>query len=227
MTTMLEPELAGDPQRHPSVVWLVGAAALVVLAVGLVLTFGIHRPPALASLAEEAQPAPPGEVAWLAWDEDGRSCVQVATADGAQREVGCGRDLGELVGWTAEGLLLRTWDGGGEHVTVMDPTDGTVTARRASIDDDGPWLEQGLWSRWEDGALTVHDETDDGVLWRVDAPSSYRIEVSARSPGGDAIAATDTAGRLLLFNSEPGPPRIWLEGVDSWTPLVWSPDTRA
>lgn len=226
MTTLLEQDAPRTPERRASIVWLAAAAALVVLTVGLVLTFGVQRPPELASVTDDPQLAPPGELAWVAWDADGRSCLHVATVDGGRREVTCGRDLGELVAWTDEGLILRTWDVS-ERVTVLDPDDGSVLARRAfDAADDGPWRDQAAWSTWEDGWLTVRDQADDEVLWRVDAPSSYRIEVSVRSPDGGAIAATDSAGRLLLLDSEPAPPSVWLEGVDSWVSLVWSPDAR-
>jgi hypothetical protein len=206
---------------------LLAAAALVVLVVGLVLAFGIGRPPPLTSLTEAPMPAPSAPVAWTAWDDPDGTCVQVARVDGAVERLTCIREGGELVGWDDEGLLLRTWRGNSETVVVLDPDSGELLDRREPPrpEEEPPWPDEAVFVERDGGRLVVTDADDpDLVLWEVEAVEAYRVESSARSTDGAWIAMVDSARRLLLVPGDGSrEPRVWAEDVEPWTPLVWGP----
>jgi hypothetical protein len=218
------PRAAGEPPSR-QLPLLLAAAALVVLVVGLVLAFGIGRPPPLASLTAAPFTAPSAPVAWMAWDDPDGTCVQVARVDGRVERLTCMREGGELVGWDDEGILLRTWRGNSETVMVFDPDSGELLDRRESMqpEDELPWPDEAVFAEREDGRLVVTDADDrDLVIWEVGAVEAYTIDSSARSPDGTSIAMVDSARRLLLVPSDGSQePRVWAEDVEPWTLLVW------
>jgi hypothetical protein len=198
----------------------VAAAVVVVVAIGLVLVFGLARPPALASLAEEPEPALDAAVAWVHWDRE--PCLLVATPDAATREVVCGLRGEEVFGWEADGIGMLVWERT-EAIEVIDPDTGEVVEVRDLRGD--PWEEREReWdrvdSRQHDGVLTVRFEGT--VLWEVEAPDAYWVNPGSVSPDGRFVAAFDSADRLLLFDATgERAPRVWLEDVEGWQAPVW------
>jgi hypothetical protein len=233
MTTMDTRPLAEapEPERERRPLWpLVAAAMVIVWVVGLVIAFGVVRPPALAALADPPSVTAPASLAWMAWDDQEQgSCVSVARPDGTVDEaLSCLREGGELAGWTEDGLLIRSWRGSGEVLIVVDPSTGQVRERRPLDPEEAEEFlthNEAVFSDREDGQLVVSDIDDpDAVLWRVDAPDSYRIESSARSSDGAWIAMLDSAERLLLVPADGSDaPRLWVDGATRWSLLVWEP----
>lgn len=215
------PSRGGDgPPPRRSIVALVAAAAVVVITVGLVLVFGLARPPALASLAEEPEPTLDAAVAWVRFDRE--ACLEVATPDAATREVVCGLRGEEILGWDADGIAMLVWERS-SAVEVIDPDSGEVVEVRPY--DVDPWEgREREWNRVDtrqhDGVLTVRfDGTD---LWEVEAPESYWINPGSVSPDGRFVVAFDSADRLLLFDATgERPPRVWLEDAEGWQVPVW------
>jgi hypothetical protein len=199
---------------------LIAAAAVVVIAIGLVLAFGMARPPELASLAEEPEPALDAAVAWVRWDRE--ACLYVATPDAATREVVCGLRGEEVLGWEADGIGMLGWEPS-EAIEVIDPDTGEVVDVRPSTGE--PWEERERgWdridSRQHDGVLTVR--LAGTVLWEVEAPEAYWVNPGALSPDGRFVVAFDSADRLLLFDATgERAPRVWLEDVEGWQAPVW------
>ncbi|MFU8841146.1 MAG: hypothetical protein ACNA8R_10560 [Nitriliruptoraceae bacterium] len=207
------------PAPARSLIALIAAAAVVIVTVALVLLFGLARPPALPTLAEQPEPDLPA-VAWLQWDRD--NCLMVATADGALREVTCSVRGEEVLGWDDDGIALLVWERT-EAIEVLDPDTGDVVGRRALPGD--PWEErEGDWRRIDtrnlDGVLTVR--LDGEVIWEVEAPESYWLNTGTVSPDDRFVVAVDSADRLLLLDATGAQePRVWLEDVMSWQAAVW------
>src|SRR5690606_30023731 len=116
---------ASPPQR--SVPLLIGAGLLVVLVVAAVIVVGVERPPAVRSLAEDPDPAPPAAVAWTV-PRGEQQCLRVAHPDGAVSEPWCAAADGELIGWSDEGFLVRRWSPQ-DDLLVLDPRTGDVLSR--------------------------------------------------------------------------------------------------
>lgn len=224
-----EPIEAGDPRepedetaRRPAL--LVAAAVVSILVVGLVLIFGVERPPSLTSLVDEPAPAPPAQVALLSW-ADGRDCVTIAEVDGTTRQPWCDDTGGDLVGWDDRGLVLHTYEGPSDVEVIVDPVDGDVITTR-TVPTDGLFEDDAVVTshRPSSGQLEVR-LVDGSVLWSTPAPPSYDIREAHRSPDGDAVAMVDAAGRLLLVPTDgSAPPRVWADDVDQWSTLVWRDD---
>lgn len=199
---------------------LLAAAALVTAVVGSVLVFGIARPPQLASVADQPDPSPPAAVAWRSV-ERGDGCVSVARPDGSSAQLVCESDLGEVLAWDDDGIVVGggRWPG---ELRWLDRTTGEVLERR-SVDD--PWEldprgRGSVVSRVRDGVLTVRYE--DTVLWEVEAPEGYRITEGTVSPDGSWVAMVDTTARLLVVPADgSAPPRIWAEEAVTWSTPVW------
>lgn len=217
---MNDTSISTRPRR--SVPLLVAAAILVVVVVGLVLAFGIVRPPALATLADQPEPAPPGRLAWTAWSDNG-TCIHVLDTDGTiQRELWCERDGAEVVAWTDDGIVVRSWHERGEELTVVDPATGEVVDRRRveHVDDAVP--TESVYAERRDGRLVVVRDRDRAVVWEVEAPDTYHVRSSAVSPDGGWVAMVDSAERVLVVPSDgSAPPRVWAEDVPSWQWLIW------
>lgn len=221
----------GLPRR--GLVTLIGAGVALAATVGLVLAFGVARPPALAALSDEPTPPPPGGVAWTSWD-DGEECLHVASPDGTTRELRCTRDGGgEIRGWDEGGITLLD-HGPALELIVIDPATGEVVERRDPEEPDAGDAEPGddreprplgvggVDSRYEDGVLTVRRVDSDVVLWEVEAPENYRVDQGAVSPDGDWVVLLDGVGRLLLVPADgSAAPRVWAETGSSWQIPVW------
>lgn len=210
---------AGVPPR--SLVALILAAVLVVVVVALVLIFGVARPPELAAMADQPDPAPPASVAWTRWD-DGFACVDTLTPDGMVAEVACELEGGQILAWDADGIALWVW-GPREMIEVLDPATGEVVDTLAASGqrlDEGPM--DALRVRHDDGTLTVHLRDTGEMLWEVDAHQNYRVRAGARSPDGDWVAMFDSAGRLLVVPADGSmAPRVWHETEEHWQAPVW------
>lgn len=200
---------------------LVTAAALIVGVVVLVLVFGVARPPELATLTEQPDPAPPASVAWSRWDE-GESCVRTLDPDGSLTEVACDLDGQEVLAWNAAGIALQVW-GPREEVEILDPDSGEVVDR---LDVTGQPVDARsvgvLRVRHDDGMLTVRLRETGEVLWQVAAHDNYRVREGSLSPDGSWVAMFDSAGRLLVLPSDGSrPPRVWHESEERWQVPVW------
>jgi hypothetical protein len=218
----------GDPAGGDrSLLLLLAAAVLVLLVVGAVLLFGVERPPALASLADEPDPAPSAGVAWLAWSGDG-SCLSVARPSGEVEQLWCDRSGGEVVGWPEAGTIEVAVYERGEEVRTIDAETGEVLERTSGpLRGDGG-DRQVVWTEWRDGELTVSLDDDDTVLWRTEAPERYDVRGSARSADGEWVVMVDEAERLLVVPADgSAPPRVWASGVETWEPPVWEGTSRS
>jgi hypothetical protein len=213
-----------------SVAYLVAAAILVVGVVGLVLLFGVHRPPPLDDIAPGASPAPPAAVAWTGWTGS-RNCLNVIRTDGSATELTCDNDGLDVVAWTDDGIVVRNWTGPSTALELIDPETGRTleswlagdesAVDRALGDIEEPALDTTLYSRYRDGVLTV-SASDGTQLWRVEAPEVYRVQRGLRSLDGSVIAAIDSGGRLLVLDpSGASEPRVWRDGLDEWLRFVW------
>lgn len=204
-----------------SMLALIAAAVVVIAAVVLVLVFGIARPPALSTLADEPDPAPTAEVAWTTFERDG-TCLHVAHPDGTTRSLRCDLDGGEVLAWDDDGIVLQTF-GPRDRVEVIDPRSGEVAATRP-LDDGpiGPLWDVTITSRHRDGVLTVTRNDTGAAVWEVEAPEGYRVNDGSLSPDGRWIAMVDTAKRLLIVAADgSGPPRLWVEDATAWGVPVW------
>lgn len=230
MNTSETPTAGTEPQRRGigapsarSLVALVAAAALVVVTVTLVLIFGIAHPPELVSLAEEPDPAPSASVAWISGEQE-RSCVYLATPDGHHEQLTCDEDeLGEVVAWDDDGVVVRTWwprdelrwfdPSTGEEVdaVVLDEPEEISRRHRSEIS-----------TRVRDGVLTVTVAESGEVLWAVEAVEGYRVNQGAVSPDGQWVAMFDSASRLLVVPADGArPPRVWAEDAAHWELPIW------
>lgn len=213
------------PQRNLTL--LIAAAVVVVVVVGLVLTFGVQRPPELPSLADQPEPAPVAAVAWATWEgRDGR-CLMIARPDGSVEELVCRRDDRELIGFVDEGLVELTWSAGGEHLELIDPDTGEVLERRELRGGEHPLEAPGARGipadvvvDHDDGRLQV---TIDGTaVWDVEVGDAYDLDALSVAPDRSMAVAVDTAERLLLLpTDDTASPRVWVEDVDRWNQPIW------
>jgi hypothetical protein len=214
-TTLRPPPAPGPDASRRDARWLVVAAVLVVAVVGSVLAFGVVRPPPLAPLDA---PDFDGAVAFVSWDRE--ACLVVVGPDGASSELRCGGVIGELVAWTDEGIVLRTWHGAGPGLETVDATTGETVTRREDTEELGRPAPDVDAARVERGRLVVRDGGT--VLWSVAARGSYEVAAGWTSPDGRWVALQDTADRLLLVPADGSrDPVVWAEDLDPFVPIVW------
>jgi hypothetical protein len=220
---------------------LVAAAVLVVGVVALVVTVGVERPPALEPLTGDGA-GPGASVAWTEPSEvGGPVCLWVGRPDGVLTELTCEVELDEVVGWSEEGIVARSWADPRPQLVLVDADTGEVVERRREDPDaldpgdpdaadpwlDDPWsdhLGDHVSSRREGDELVVVAR-DDRELWRVEASERYDVGPGTASPDGRWIAAVDAASRLLLLPADGSTePRVWAEDVPRWVGVVWEAD---
>jgi len=210
--------------RDRSVALLAAAAVVVVATVGLVLAFGISRPPALEPLGEGGD-RPTEGLARITWRED-TACLEVFTAGAGPREITCDLDGGEVLGWQDDVIAIRTWSQVGEELLLVGE-DGEVRARRRLSPEDAQRLPLAPYAAartaYRDGVLTVTVAATGTVAWRVEAPTNYRVEANALSADGRWLAMVDSASRLLIVRADGSePPRVWVEDVGNpWDAIAW------
>lgn len=212
----------GAPTRRASVPLLVAAGAIVVGVVGLVLLFGIARPPTLDTVADSPDPAPPAQVAWMSSEPGRDTCLHIAEVGGGSREVTCDLEDGELIAWDEEGIVLRP-SAIREALRWIDPVTGERVERR-ELDPDQQVDRQGdaVSSRTRDGQVQVVFEPSGEVIWETDAPESYHLYGGSISADGDWVAVTDAADRLLLLATDGRvPPRQWSSAKGATWSTVW------
>jgi hypothetical protein len=215
------PSPAPDDRRVVGL--LVAAAAVALITVGLVLRFGLVSPPELRAVDDATRPTQ--AVAILAYRDTARGqCLDVVAPDGTVREVRCTLDgVGPLLGWDERGILVLRYSSFGERLEAIDPDTGAVVSSGAF---DPREAELQRWSTSVDiersgRTLIVRDERRQ-VLWTVEAPDGYWINVSARHPDTGAVALLDSAGRLLVLVPGEDAPRLWVEDVGQrYGELVW------
>lgn len=230
MTAASDPGTRGTPTGAPSSAGsrslpaLLAAAALVVVVVGLVLTFGVARPPGLATVREEPTPSPEASLAWTEW-RDGGGCIHMVDPQGERSEVGCRYEGQHLAAWTDEGIVLLA--GPVDTAEVIDPETGEIVGQLAT--EAGEWLEprsDPVRTGYVDGVLTVTLRETGTELWRVEAPENYRINDAVRSPDGRWVVLVDGSGRLLLVPADgSAEPRVWAEAEEGWVHPVWEGST--
>lgn len=222
MTIMLGHARTGDRRTAG---YLAAAAALIALVAGLVLAFGVERPPRLQTIAEGGV-TPPGGVALLQWDDRGEClAIHAIRPDGTAAASGCDSSLEGIVGWTPEGIVVTAWLDDGQVLRTYDPQSlamvSSVASSKGSASAPGGDIGTETSS---DGVMTVYWGADYHVLWRVDAPANYRVESGTRSPDGRWFVLTDTAGRLLLVPADgTSSPLVWVTGLGTrpWPGPVW------
>jgi hypothetical protein len=210
----------------------------VILVVAVViLVFGVIPLPDYPALADQPDPAIPGTVAYMEYEEE--PCIFTVPASGGEgREVWCGREFVEFPVWTADGLLVVT-DWMAEPVYVLiDPATGEEVDQVPAGDledfDARPLPYPGS-SRQEraDGAqlrtegirggkssvVVRLDGQDQTILAIEDAPSDYRFYEAQWSPDGEWVLVSDTEGRLLIVGADGNPgARILVDDLDEWGP---------
>ncbi len=219
---------AGHPRSGDgrTIGYLVAGAALIALVAGLVLAFGVVRPPRLQAIAESGA-IPPGGVAMLQWDgQGGCLAIHVTRPDGTTAASACDSSLDGIVGWTSDGIVATAWLDGGEVLRTYDPRSLAMVSSVASSKGMESAPEAGIGTETSsDGVMTIYWGAEYHVLWRVDAPENYRVESGAPSPDGRWFALTDTAGRLLLVPADgSASPSVWATGVGAsgtWPGPVW------
>jgi len=223
-----------DPQRadgRRSIALLIAAAVVVISTVIVVLVLGVARPPELALLGPSERPE--RSIAVFAYRDRGQ-CLDVVTPDGQVREVRCGLEgVGPAIAWDEAGIVVLRYDRVGEVLETLDPFTGEVVAREMLADGGSRDLtgrdgrDGWVSSERDGGSLTVRD-ADGRVLWTVEAPESYRIDVSAVDVVTGRRALVDSARRLLLLEPGAEAPRVWVVDLGtSYAELIWEGTQRA
>jgi hypothetical protein len=161
-------------------------------------------------------------VAWI--DRDGEEpCLNVVAPDGSRTELACDLDLGDPIGWDADGIVVRSWDVWDE-VVVFDAQTGDEVRRSTLGDPEDQIADRGIEvvARTRDGSLTVTIRGTGDVVWQTDAPENYHVRTGIVSPDGAWVALVDSTGRLLVVSADgEGEPRVWADGVSTWDGIVW------
>lgn len=214
-----------------SVPLLIAAGVLVIVVVAGVLLFGVHRPPALESVADQPDPIPPAAIAWSTWEGERGHCLSVAQPDGNVEQTTCLRHEGELVGFLDDGVVMLVWGERQEHLRLVDHRTGETLEQRVVAGGADPF--EGI-SGWDPGVDTSNRDgvfeliVDGVVIWSVDAPPDYDLTGLRRSPDGTMIVGVDRAERVLVFPVDgSAPPRVWATGVDRWQVPMWQGATLA
>ena len=228
--TVAQPARGERPRGDRGVALLTAAAVLVGLVVGAVLLFGVDRPPALDSVADAPEPAPPASIAWVGRSGN-EACLSVVRPSGEVVELWCDQAAGEVEAWTSPGEIeVHTYQGRGEATATIDARTGRVLDRSSGGGFDGAAEHdrQVVWTEHRDGELIVHLQDDETVLWRTPAPDRYRVESSALSPDGEWVAMVDVSERLLVVPADgAAPPRVWATDVPPWDAVVWEGTDRS
>lgn len=223
--TSAAPSATSAPGRN--VVLLIVAAVMVIAVVVVVLLFGVARPPELVSLADQPEPAVSASMVWRV-DEGSEPCLQFVTPDGVRsEEILCDYDLGEIVAWDDQGVVLRSW-GMQEELRWLDPASGEEVQREQVSDEGSVAAHPGsdITTRARSGTVRVTLDATGQVLWEVPAHEGYRVQTGSVSPDGRWVAMVDSARRLLLVPSDgSAEPRVWAEDVPSWQAPVWEGTT--
>lgn len=208
-----------------SVPLLIAAGVLVVVAIVLLVTMGIKRPPVLEPIGAGDE-LPTESIVRFAYQDEG-PCVEIVAPSGEVRELTCDVEGGEVLGWKDGTIALRTYSNVGEEIVLLDADSGSVLARELIDPMSTERLPSPVYSvvrtTNRDATFTVRLARDNTLLWSVDAPSSYRIDVSAVTADGTWVAMVDNARRLLLVRADgSAPPRVWIEDIgSSWDAIVW------
>jgi len=214
-----------SPHADRSVPLLVAAGVLVVVAIVLLVTLGIQRPPALDAVGA-GQDLPSASIVRLAYRDEG-PCIEVVAPTGEVRELTCDVDGGEVLGWRDGTIALRTYSNIGEEIVLIDADSGSLLAREIVDPMSTERLPSPVYSvvrtTNRDGTFTVRLARGDVELWSVEASTSYRIDVSAITADGTWVAMVDNARRLLVVPADgSAPPRVWVEDIgSSWDAIVW------
>ena len=215
----------GRARGGGSVGFLVAAVALITVVVGLVIAFGVVRPPALASVADGG-PEAPGGVAYVQWDDKaGCQRLHVVRPDASRATSDCESSIDQIVGWTSDGILVAVWADAGQVLWTFDPeTLAVIGSTPTSATTHPTPAEQVSVTFSDSGRMTVYSMNDHTALWSVDSRGGYGVESGIRSPDGRWFALLDTAGRILLVPADgSAAPRVWEAGIASsrWPGLVW------
>jgi len=214
-----------SPHTDRSVPLLIAAGVLVVVAIVLLVTLGIQRPPALEAVGA-GQAVPSESIVRFAYRDEG-PCIELIAPSGEVRELTCDLEGGEVLGWKDGTIALRTYSNIGEEIVLIDADSGSLLSREIIDPMSTERLPSPVYSvvrtTNRDGMFTVRLARDNRLLWSVEAPTSYRVDVSAITADGTWVAMVDNARRLLLVPADgSAAPRVWVEDVgSSWDVIVW------
>lgn len=194
---------------------IVGAVAIAIAVVTVILLFGIRQPPSFPNVADERDERLAGRIAYVQ-EEDSRSCVVVVDLPQMDRhEVVCGDEsdwYGQDVWWSRDGdLEVVLYEQDGPFIATFDPVTGAELDRRVQTVDDGPVYED-VWTtiRPRDGAELTWYSDDGSVEVQLTVGERERTLLSARgprdyslwdvswSPDGGWAMVSDSEGRLLV-----------------------------
>lgn len=195
---------------------LLGAAAVLVTTLGVVLATGVVHPPGDERLADRPLPAVEGRIAALTGPEGDRCVVIVEPATGTSRDLACGLDADRLARSGGQ-LLASGWEGRAVRVDVRT---GAVTATDHDGGDDrcdeaDVHAGDGRLEARADGGAVVLD---------VPVPRDYRLAEACASPDGGAAAVVDGEDRLLVVDLGGGALRTAGDDVSA---VVWLPAAAA
>jgi hypothetical protein len=211
-----------------TVIAAVGAGIVVVGVLVAIVVFGFVSPPTFPRLADEPNPAIPGRVAFLRYEEDfSRACIHVVDASGgAERSLGCDLFVHDLA-WSVDGHLLALV--GFPEAAVLDPETGQVRrffedeaafdayhrTRRFQHSDAGRLLTRQEF----DGRATVSVLAPGGVpveIASVTGPRGYSFHAAVWSPDGRWALVMDSSARLLVVAADGSQgPYLLAERADS------------
>jgi hypothetical protein len=243
MTTIQAPQRQHEPvetggHQRRWIIAVVGAAAIVLTVLVVILGVGYVPLPALPNLADNPDPSIPGTVAYLHDVGDAR-CIAVVPAGGGPATDAICRPVLEIseLAWTGDGLLVFVnYAYEGPQVVLLDPETGDELDRLRWRDPDG----EGIWAwqraRREDGARLLYEQRLGGEvvirirqpdgelreLLRLEGPADYAIVDAQWSPDGEWILATDSRGRLIVLAAAGEPaPRLLAES-EGFPTAAWT-----
>jgi hypothetical protein len=212
----------GSAHERGSLAYLLGAVGLIAIVGVLVMVFGVVHPPSLPSISS-AHVTPPAGVAWTQFDDvDNCTALMVARPDGSVDRLACDDIGGDVLAWTADGIVTQSWAPSGQVLITRDATTGDVVTRQTTTADYGGNFASSVSSFRRGGSLVVSLDPGGQELWTVKVRTGYEVRAGAKSPDRAWVVMTDTADRLLLVSASGGTPAVWASDAStSWMAPVW------
>jgi hypothetical protein len=187
-------------------VW--GAAVVGVVALVVIVLFGLRFGPDFPDLYQDGGPTIEGSVAFSVDDDD--TCVQVLdVATGGQTEIYCS-ELVWIEGWNKAGDLVVHQAEMFDYVLVIDPVTGAVEPTGAD-DDVVPSEVSALRANSAEGhaTLTYVGPESSTILIDVDGPRDYRFYDRGITADENWVWVVDSENRLLVVATD-GSSGPWL-----------------
>ena len=208
--------------RRRTALWV--AVALVVLAVGVVVAFGITPYPSPPAVAERPDPQVSARLAFVRFGARA-PCLHVVDGRGDERELGCDERYSGDLRWVDDRhVAVRSYTDGARHVVDVETAEVTVDAQVATetlqpeplaqaTSADGHEARTGAGA----GSVWVDVVAPDGAVTRVvefDAPDGYDLYDARWSADGRWVAVLDSAQRVLVVDAAGRVPvRLWASDV--------------